>query len=95
MEFDFLCFNDEVHALARSEVEVGGSSSGDVGGESRAAVGLVCAPDPDRGSVAVHFGDGQRDDVAGAGVWSVELNRDRGGPKQSDRGCTGRGVAGT
>ena len=48
--------------------------------------GWSVAPDPDRGSVDVHFGDGHRDDVAGAGVWRIEVDSDRGGSKQCDRG---------
>ena len=89
MEFDFLCFDDEVDVLAGSEVEVGGGSGGDVGGQPRAAVGLVRPPNPDRGSVDAHFRDGDRDDVAGAGVWRIEVNSDGGGSKQRDCACTG------
>ena len=89
MEFDFLCFDDEVDVLAGSKVEVGGGSGGDVGGQPRAAVGLVRPPNSDRGSVDAHFRDGDRDYVAGAGVWRIEVNSDGGRSEQRDCACAG------
>ena len=85
MEFDLLGLHDEVDVLAGGQVEVGDGRGGDVGGQSGAAVGLVGAPDPDGGAVNVHLGDGHGNDVAGAGVWRVEVDGDRRGPKQRDR----------
>ena len=94
MKFDFLRFHDEVDVLAGREVEVRDGGGGDVGGQSGASVGLIGAPDPDGGSVNVHFGDAHGNDVAGAAVWCVEVDGDRRWPEQCDRRSSGIEVPG-